>query len=76
MPTVAKLPIEMGNISRCNRGCLFTILTLLAIGASAVLLILIVYYFVQLKIHELEKTIFAIVVTAMCVSIVLLAYAF
>jgi hypothetical protein len=61
---------------QCQRGILFTILTLLTIGVSSALFILVVYYFVDLGIQKAENKVFAIVVTAMCVSILLLVYGF
>jgi hypothetical protein len=66
----------MCDATLCKRGFLFTTLTLLTIGVSAALFILLVYYFIHLGIQTAEEAVFAILVVAMCVSVLLLFYGF
>jgi hypothetical protein len=62
------------GIGVCKRGFLFTLLTFLTIGISAVLFILVVYYFIDLGLQKAEPTIFGIAIAAMCASVLLLLY--
>jgi hypothetical protein len=66
----------MASTIVCQRGALFTCLTLLTIGISSALFIAVVYYFVDLSFHKAEKSVFAILVVAMVVSLLLLIYGF
>jgi hypothetical protein len=60
----------------CGRGFFFTLLTLITIGASCALLIALVVLFVQLKLTAASTGLFAGLVVAMCVSLLLLFYGF
>jgi hypothetical protein len=60
----------------CRNGVLFTVLTLLTIGASSALFIVMVAFFVHFKLSTAESGLFAGIIAAMCVSLLLLLYGF
>jgi hypothetical protein len=66
----------MGACGTFGRGFYFTVLTLITIGATSGLLITLLVFFVRLHLNEASSTVLAVIIVAMCVSILLLIYGF